>query len=182
MLSKTTWWNRATAATSAPKACKKKWRVRLRCCTSGCWRQNPKILCCGAKQNYHYVEEVDSPRDYDEKLAVDGQGLLHSRVCFMSPAKVRSGPSLSSHCSWGHWPFHQRPLLTKGITSGRRFLKRPGCRVQVWPMPQVETPATAGVNSPPRRRTRAYENAWQGGEIHKYLLLAVASIAYITKL
>jgi hypothetical protein len=26
------------------------------------------------------VEEVDSPRDYDEKLAVDGQELLHSRV------------------------------------------------------------------------------------------------------
>ena len=50
-------------------------------------------------KNCHYVEEVDSPRDYDEKLAVDGQGLLHSRVCFMSPAKVRSGPSLSSHCS-----------------------------------------------------------------------------------
>jgi hypothetical protein len=35
-----------------------------------------KILCCGAKQNYHYnVEENDSPRDYDEKLAVYGQGL-----------------------------------------------------------------------------------------------------------
>jgi hypothetical protein len=34
-----------------------------------------KILCCGAKQNYHYVEVMDSPRDYDEKLAVYGQGL-----------------------------------------------------------------------------------------------------------
>ena len=58
-----------------------------------------KILCCGAKQNYHYVEEVDSPRDYDEKLAVDGQWLLHSRVRLMSPAEVISGPSLSFHCS-----------------------------------------------------------------------------------
>ena len=38
-------------------------------------KANPKILCCGTKQNYHYVEEVDSPRDYDEKLAVYGQGL-----------------------------------------------------------------------------------------------------------
>jgi hypothetical protein len=31
-----------------------------------------KILCCGAKQNYRYLEEVDYPRDYDEKLAFDG--------------------------------------------------------------------------------------------------------------
>jgi hypothetical protein len=31
-----------------------------------------KILCCGTKQNYRYLEEVDYPRDYDEKLAVDG--------------------------------------------------------------------------------------------------------------
>jgi hypothetical protein len=29
-----------------------------------------KILCCGDKQNSHYVEENNSPRDYDEKLAV----------------------------------------------------------------------------------------------------------------
>jgi len=37
-----------------------------------------KILCCGAKQNCHYVEEMDSPRDYDEKLAVSGQGLCRA--------------------------------------------------------------------------------------------------------
>jgi hypothetical protein len=29
-----------------------------------------KILCCVAKKNYHYVEEMDSSRDCDEKLSV----------------------------------------------------------------------------------------------------------------
>ena len=147
----------ATAATSAPKTCKKKWRVRPRCCTSGCRRQNPKILCCGTKQNYHYVEEVDSPRDYDEKLTVDGQGLLHSRVMSYVASK-------SQKRAFSELPLFVRPLtispkaITKeGITSGRRFLKRPG--VEVWPMPQLETSATAGMSSPPRRRTRANENA-----------------------
>ena len=36
---------------------------------------NPVLLSCGAKQNYHYVEEIDSSRDYDEKLSVYCQGL-----------------------------------------------------------------------------------------------------------
>ena len=127
-----------------------------RCCTSGCRRQNPKILCWGTKQNYHFVEEVDSPRDYDEKLAVDGQGLLHSRVMSYVASK-------SQKRAFSGLPLFVRPLtispkaITKGITSGRRFLKRPG--VEVWPMPQLETSATAGMNSPPRRRTRANENA-----------------------
>ena len=47
------------------------------------WLLKEAILCCGAKQNYHYVEEMDSPRDYDEKLAVYGQGLCGAptRTC-----------------------------------------------------------------------------------------------------
>ena len=39
-----------------------------------------KILCCGAKQKYRYVEEVDSPRDYDDKLVADCQGLCGART------------------------------------------------------------------------------------------------------
>ena len=34
-----------------------------------------EILCCGSKQKYRYVEEVDSPKDCDEKLAFNGQDL-----------------------------------------------------------------------------------------------------------
>ena len=102
------------------------------------------------------VEEVDSPRDYDEKLAVDGQGLLHPRVMSYVTRK-------SQKRAFSELPLFVRPLtispkaIIKGITSGRRFLKRPG--VEVWPMPQLETSTTAGMNSPPRRRTRANENA-----------------------
>ena len=33
-----------------------------------------EILCCGVKQNYHFVADMDSP-NYDEKLAVYSQGL-----------------------------------------------------------------------------------------------------------
>ena len=110
-----------------------------RCCTSGCRRQT--------KQNYHYVEEVDSPRDYDEKLAVDGQGLLHSRVMSYVASK-------SQKRAFSELPLFVRPLtispkaITKGITSGRRFLKRPG--VEIWPMPQLGTSTTARMNSSPR--------------------------------
>jgi hypothetical protein len=130
-----------TEVTSAPKTCKKKWRVRPRCCTSGCWRS--QILCCGAKQNYHYVEEMDSSRDYDEKLAVYGQGLCGAPTlaCHVlcRQRKWEAGcPSLSFHCSWGY----QRPLPRALLTNGRRFLKRPG--VEVWDMPQLETSTTAG--------------------------------------
>jgi len=63
----------------------------------------------------HYVEEVDSPRDYDEKLAVDGQGLLHSR--FMSYVA-----SKSQKRAFSELPQFVRPLtispkaITKGIT------------------------------------------------------------------
>ena len=77
-------------------------------------KANPKILCCGTKQNYHYLEEVDSPRDYDEKLAVDCQGLLHSRV--MSYAARKSKKRALSEL-----PLFVRPLTisqkatTKGI-------------------------------------------------------------------
>jgi hypothetical protein len=104
----------------------------------------------------HYVEEVGSPRDYDEKLAVDGQGLLHSRVMYYVASK-------SEKRAFSELPLFVMPLtispkaITKGITSSRRFLTRPG--VEVWPMPQLETSATAGVTTPPRRRTRANENA-----------------------
>jgi hypothetical protein len=62
-------------------------------------KANPKILCCGTKQNYHYVEEVDSPRDYDEKFAVDGQGLLHSRVMSYVASKSQKRAFLSFRCS-----------------------------------------------------------------------------------
>ena len=38
-----------------------------------------------SKTNYHDVEEMDSPRDYDEKLAVYGQGFaVHLYSRFMS--------------------------------------------------------------------------------------------------
>jgi hypothetical protein len=102
------------------------------------------------------VEEVDSPRDYDEKLAVDGQGLLHSRVMSYAARK-------SKKRAFSELPLFVRPLtispkaITNGNTSGQRFLKRPG--VEVWHMPQLETSTTAGMNSPPLRRTRANENA-----------------------
>ena len=119
-------------------------------------KANPKILCCGTKQNYHYVEEVDSPRDYDKKLAVDGQGHLNSRA--MSYVANRSEKQAFSELPlFVRLPTISPKAITKGFTSGRRFLKRPG--VEVWPMPQLETSTTAGMNSPPRRRTRANENA-----------------------
>jgi hypothetical protein len=71
--------------------------------------------------------------------------------------------SKSEKRAFSELPLFVRPLtispkaIIKGITSGRRFLKRPG--VEVWAMPQLETSATAGVNLPPRRRTLANENA-----------------------
>ena len=91
----------ATAATSAPKACKKKWRVRPRCCTSGCRRQNPKILCCGTKQNYHYCtwKKWILPGITMKNLLSMARGSYTRVKCLMSPAKVRSGPSLSFRCS-----------------------------------------------------------------------------------
>ncbi len=53
--------------------------------------------------------------------------------------------------------FTKGHFITEGITSGRRFLKRPG--VEAGPMPQLDTWKTSGLKLPPRRRTRANENA-----------------------
>jgi hypothetical protein len=57
-----------------------------------------------SKTNYPDVEEMDSPRDYDEKLAVYGQGLCGAPTlaCHVScrQRKLEAGcPSLSFHCS-----------------------------------------------------------------------------------
>jgi len=81
---------------------------------------------------------------------------LYSRVM----SYVASG---SEKWAFSELPLFVRPLtispkaITKGIKSGRRFMKRPG--VEVWHMPQLETSTTAGVNSPLRLLTRANENA-----------------------
>ena len=58
-----------------------------------------EILCFGAKHNCHYVGKVDSPRDYDEKLAVDGQGLLHSRVMSYVASKSQKRAFSELRCS-----------------------------------------------------------------------------------
>jgi hypothetical protein len=49
------------------------------------------------------VEEVDSPKDYDEKLAVDGQRLLH--LCVMSHVARKSQKRAFSEL-----PLFVRPL------------------------------------------------------------------------
>ena len=80
---------------------------------------------------------------------------VHSRV-------MSYVASESEKRAFSELPLFVRPLtispkaISKGITSGRRFLKRPG--VEVWPMLELVTSTTVGANSPPRRRTRANGN------------------------
>jgi hypothetical protein len=118
-----------------------------------------KAKSCGAKQNYRYVEEVGSARYKMKNLLSMARGFavnLYSRV-------MSYVASISEKRAYSELPLFVRPQaispnsINKGITSGLCFLKRPG--VGVWPMPELEASTTEGVNSPPRRRTRANGNA-----------------------